>query len=174
MEIWKEIKKNAESGAQRLVAEYGNRLYSAATLLCKDANEADDLAFRTFEQAVKKIHSYRPTGDFFGWLYAIMLNFYRMDLRKHKPDIILAGAPADLPESTAAQPPPRRAETEIRDAVRRLPAQMRTVVVLNYFLGLSIDEISSALSIAPGTVKSRLFTARKILADSLNITRRKG
>ena len=98
MEIWQEIRKSGESGAKRLVSEYGNRLYAAAILLCSDESEAEELVFRTFERVIKKISQYKPTGDFFSWIYAIMLNFRRMDLRKKHPDVIPVGTPIDIPE----------------------------------------------------------------------------
>ena len=41
MEVWQEIRKNWERGAERLVAEYGNRLYAAAVLLCANDHDAD-------------------------------------------------------------------------------------------------------------------------------------
>ena len=47
MEVWQEIAKNAERGAERLVAEYGDRLYAAATLLCRNNGDAEELVFRT-------------------------------------------------------------------------------------------------------------------------------
>lgn len=45
MEVWQEIAKNAEHGAERLVAEYGDRLYAAATLLCRNNGDAEELVF---------------------------------------------------------------------------------------------------------------------------------
>ena len=86
MEIWQEIRKNGENGAKKLVSEYGNRLFAAAILLCADEHEAEELVFRTFDRVIKKIRQYEPTGDFFNWIYAIMLNFRRMDLRKRHLD----------------------------------------------------------------------------------------
>ena len=98
MEVWQEIAKNAERGAERLVAEYGDRLYAAATLLCRNNGDAEELVFRTLAQAVGKIRQYKPSGDFFSWLYTILLNFYRMEGRKNRPDIVLVGSPQDLPQ----------------------------------------------------------------------------
>ena len=57
MEVWQEIVKNAEQGAERLVAEYGDRLYAAATLLCRNNGDAEELVFRTLAQAVEKYGS---------------------------------------------------------------------------------------------------------------------
>ena len=147
MEVWQEIAKNAERGAERLVAEYGDRLYAAATLLCRKNGDVEELVFRTLAQAVGKIRQYKPSGDFFSWLYTILLNFYRM-------------------EGDAAE--------EMREMVRQLPPQIRETVILKYFSGMSIEEIATALDIPPGTVKSRLFTAKRILADELRKANQKG
>ena len=82
MEIADEIKQRPEAGARRLVAEYRERLYQVAYRLCLNAADADDLVFRTMQRAMERIGSYRPTGSFYQWLYAIMVNFRRMDLRR--------------------------------------------------------------------------------------------
>ena len=47
MEVWEEIEADPERGAQRLIDDYGNRLYAAATVLCPDPSAAEDLVFRT-------------------------------------------------------------------------------------------------------------------------------
>ena len=101
MDIWQEIAKNAEHGAERLVAEYGDRLYAAATLLCRNNADAEELVFRTLARAVDKIRQYSPSGDFFSWLYKILLNFHRMEGRKKRPEIMPVGSTQDLPQIPA-------------------------------------------------------------------------
>ena len=59
------IKKDRTAGAVRLVAEYKDRLYGAALGLCENASEAEDLVFRTFEQVIAKIDTYREDEAFF-------------------------------------------------------------------------------------------------------------
>ena len=172
MEVWQEIAKNAERGAERLVAEYGDRLYAAATLLRRNNGDAEELVFRTLAQAVGKIRQFKPSGDFFSWLYTILLNFHRMELRKNRPDLVLVGSPQDLPQIAAKGND--AAVEEMREMVRELPPQIRETVVLKYFSGMSIEEIAAALGIPPGTVKSRLFNAKRILADRFRQTGQKG
>ena len=172
MEVWQEIAKNAERGAERLVTEYGDRLYAAATLLCHNDGDAEELVSRTLAQAVSKIKQFKPEGDFFSWLYTILLNFRRMEARKNKPDIVLVGSTQDLPQISDGGKD-ENAE-EIREMVRRLPPQIRETVVLKYFSGMSIEEIAEMLGIPPGTVKSRLFNAKRMLADEFNQTKQKG
>ena len=162
MEVWQEIAKNAEHGAERLVAEYGDRLYAAATLLCRNNSDAEELVFRTLAQAVGKIRQYKPSGDFFSWLYTIL----------NRPDIVLVGSPQDLPQIPVGGN--NDAAEEMREMVQQLPPQIRETVILKYFSGMSIEEIATTLAIPPGTVKSRLFTAKRILADELRKANQKG
>ena len=172
MEVWQEIAKNAERGAERLVAEYGDRLYAAAMLLCRNNGDAEELVFRTLAQAVSKIRQFRPLGNFFSWLYTILLNFHRMDERRNRPDIVLVGSTQDLPQIPVCGA--GDAAEELREMVRGLPPQIRETVVLKYFSGMSVEEIAEALGIPPGTVKSRLFSAKRILADKFKHTKQKG
>ena len=55
MEVWQRIAQNAERSAERLVAEHGDRLYSAAMLLCRNNSDAEELVIGTPAQAVGKI-----------------------------------------------------------------------------------------------------------------------
>ena len=172
MEVWQEIAKNAERGAERLVAEYGDRLFAAATLLCRNNGDAEELVFRTLAQAVGKIRQFKPSGDFYNWLYTILLNFHRMEARRNRPDIVLVGSTQDLPQISHGGK--NEDAEEIREMVRRLPPQIRETVVLKYFSGMSMKEIAAALDIPLGTVKSRLFNAKRMLADEFKLTKQKG
>ncbi len=170
MEVWSEIQKNVEDGTRRLVSEYGNRLFAAAIGLCRNDQDAEDLVFRTFEQAVKKIRLYEPSGDFFCWLYTIMLNFRRMDLRRNTPNIVSVGSAQDLPEQAYVTLPDVSgliSSDRLLAALRALPEATRAVVVLKYFEERSVEEIAAQLAVPIGTIKSRLFNARRALCDML-------
>ena len=170
MEVWCEIKQDVDRGARRLVAEYGNRLLAAASCLCPNDQDAEELVFRTFDQAVKKIRQYRPTGDFFCWLYTIMLNYRRMDLRRRGPSVVAVGSSLDLPEvPTAALPDLDGAigSERILAALRALPEAIRAVVVLRYLDDCPVETIARQLAVPVGTVKSRLHAARWMLGEAL-------
>ena len=145
------------------MAEYGNRLYASALLLCRNAADAEELVFRTLERAVARISQYEPHGDFFGWLSAIMLNFRRMDVRRRQPDVVAFGTTADLPAvpilSFIDVVSAADAE-EVRTAVQGLSEVHREVTVLRYFEGRTVEEIAEMLEVPVGTVKSRLHHAR--------------
>ena len=167
MEVWQEIRKDKERGAERLVAEYGNRLYAAAVLLCANDHDAEELVFRTFDQAVKKIRQFDASRNFFTWLYAIMLNFHRMNYRR-RVEVVPMGAAEDLPEQTTDPTAETLdADDEVANAIRALSPPLREVVVLRYFADKTVEEIAAALDIPIGTVKSRLHHAREALVGLL-------
>ena len=162
-DIWEEIALDCESGSRRLVAEYGDRLYAAALLLCPGAADAEELVFRTFERAVARIGQFKPGGAFYGWLYVIMLNFRRMDLRKNHPDVVPVGTAADLPDvaDTSFADVLSGIDAEmVRRSIRRIPYGLAEVLVLRFFEGWSMAEIAGILGIPVGTVKSRLHHAK--------------
>ena len=168
MEVWQEIREDKERGAERLVAEYGNRLYAAAVMLCANDYDAEELTFRTLDQAVRKIHLFNPERNFFTWLYAIMLNFHRMDHRRRRVQTVAMGTPDDLPERPTGRAPEDHSRCdEVERAIRSLSPPLREVIALRYFDERPVEEIAAALGIPEGTVKSRLHNAREALAALL-------
>ena len=170
MDIWQEIIKDREHGTRTLVAVYQDRLFAAALILCRDRAAAEELVFRTFARAVDKISSFRPNTNFYNWLYTILINFRRMDLRKEKCSPLMFTD--SLPETRTDETPftalaAKADHAAIRAAVADLSEPLKEVVLLRYFEGLPIDEISLTLSLPIGTVKSRLNYARAVLARRL-------
>lgn len=171
MEIWQEIRRNSDRGAERLVSEYGNRLYAAALLLCSNSEDAEDLTFRTLNQAIRKIKTFDPSRNFYTWLYTILLNFRRMDLRRKRTSVISVGSTADLPEVAIecfAGKLECSGNDQLSEALKALSPQLREAVVLRYYDEKTIDEIAAILQVPPGTVKSRLHNARIALNTLLS------
>lgn len=176
MEIWEAIKTDPVAGARMLIDEYGDRLYSAALILVHESHGAEDLVSRTICRAVAKIGGFTPSYSFWNWLYTIMLNFYRTDLRKHKAEV---AHDSDFVErrmeriSAEAEMASAFSEVDaalLRDAVARLPPVMRTVVMLRYFEDKTLAEMVKIMGVPSGTVKTHLHRARSrlkaVLADA--------
>ena len=171
MEIWEEMAANPKAGAERLVAEYGDRLFTAAFQIAQNAADAEDLVFRTFTRVVERISMYDGRSTFFSWLYAVMLNFRRMDLRRKGAHALVFDG--EIPECEDISPNPagllalKSDADAVRAAVAELDEPLRTVVVLHYFEDMDVSEIARLTESPIGTVKFRMYKARKVLADRL-------
>ena len=172
MPVWELIKHNAEEGARVLVEDYGERLYATAFRLCLDAHAAEDLVQRTLVRIVERISSYKGDSAFFTWMCAIMVNFRRMDVRRKAANaLVFDEERLDVPDEN---PDPgealsRRDEAAaLRWAVRRLPEELRLVVVMHYFNGFSVPEIAQTVKTPEGTVYYRLHEARFRIRKSLS------
>ena len=172
------IRKDRKIGAERLVIEYKDRLYGIAFGLCGDAAEAEDLVFRTFEQVIARIDDYHEEDAFFGWMHTILRNYYLMSQRGNvSRKTVPVGGLDEMDEiagSVDADTVVAAIDGDIlRKVVDRLPAEMREVVVLHYFMNQPIGKIAKILSIAKGTVKSRLYYARLAIGMRLGVAIRK-
>lgn len=159
------------TGTRRLVAEYGNRLYETAIRLCGNEADAQDYVFRTLERAVSRIHLFSGRSSFFTWLYEILVNLVRTDVRRKAANALVF--PGELPPCEDAGPnigERLSAQDEaaiVRAAVGELPPALRVVTVFRYFEDLTIPEIAHILSVPEGTVKSRLHEAKKRIREKI-------
>jgi len=180
MEVWETIRAEPMAGARMLIAEYGDRLYSAALILTQESHSAEDLVSRTVRQAVVKIGRFDSSYSFWNWLYTIMLNFHRTDQRKQ------CAAVADEPDFVEQRIDCLSADEEtdtflsgvdaelLREAVARLPSALRTVVMLRYFEDKTLAEMVKIMDLPSGTVKCHLHRARLRLKGVLAELFKKG
>jgi RNA polymerase sigma-70 factor, ECF subfamily len=126
---------------------------------------ADDLAQDAVLRAFRSLRTYDVERPFGPWLKRIVLNLASDELRKLRRGEIPDGW---MTEWRAAPTPESGVQSaELLDALRALAPSRRLVIVLHYWLDLSIDEISALLDVPFGTVASRLSRARAELRESL-------
>ena len=139
------------------------RLRRYARALTGERNAADDLVQDTLERAWAKLHLFRSGSDLRAWLFTIMHNVHVNQVRSR-------AATATLPlEDDMPDAPVRASQAdmlEVRDidsALRRLPIEQRTVILLVALEHMSYQETATTLGIPIGTVMSRLARARERL-----------
>ena len=164
---------------EKLVTEYERAVYAIAQRMTGNAEDAADMTQETFIKAYNSLQSFRGDSKFSVWLYRIAsnvcLDFLRS--RSRKPTVSLSveddeGEEGQLDIADESQSPELLLERGLtRDAVRRgldtLPPDYRQILLLREIQGLSYDEIAAVLEIEVGTVKSRIFRARKRLCAFL-------
>jgi len=149
-----------------LVQRYQGPLFTVALRMVGNREDARDLAQGALVKAFEKLSTFDPSYRFFSWLYRIAVNECLNFRSRRKPQ-----EPIDE-DLAAGESPERQAQAEelsraIEEALVKLPLEYRVVLVLRHFLGLSYDELSEVLLIPDRTVKSRLYTARQLLAAML-------
>ncbi len=164
---------------EKLVTEYEKSVYAIALRMTGNSEDAADMTQETFLKAYNSLQSFRGDSKFSVWLYRIAsnvcLDFLRS--RSRKPTLSLSveddeGEEVELDIADESQSPELLLERGLtRDAVRRglqaLPPDYRQILLLREIQGLSYEEIADALRIEVGTVKSRIFRARKRLCTFL-------
>jgi RNA polymerase sigma-70 factor (ECF subfamily) len=126
---------------------------------------ADDLAQDAVLRAFRSLRTYDVERPFGPWLKRIVLNLASDELRRLRRGEISDGW---MTEWRAAPTPEAGLQSaELLEALRALAPSRRLVIVLHYWLDLSIDEISALLDVPFGTVASRLSRARAELREAL-------
>ena len=148
-------------------------LYGFALALTHDRTEAEDLVQETYLRAARAFGRLMPDSNLKSWLFAIMRNIWRNQLRHaHSgPQFV----EIDTEEASRiewldrAAPDPHAVLVEkveraqVRAAIASLPAPYREVIVLRDLEGFTYQQIAAILQCPAGTVMSRLGRAREQL-----------
>ena len=164
---------------ETLVLEYEKNVYNIALRMTGNSEDAADMTQEAFIKAYNSLQSFRGDSKFSVWRYRIVSNVCLDFLRSknRRPTVSLSvedddGEDAQLDVADESQSPELLLDRKLtRDSVRRgldsLPPDYRQILLLREIQGLSYDEIAQALSLEVGTVKSRIFRARKRLCNFL-------
>jgi len=163
-----------------LVAKYQRRLMRLVSRIVHDTAEAEDVVQETFIKAYRALRHFRGDSAFYTWLYRIGINTAKNCLvtqGRRTPtstdnDAEQAEGYADgeqlrdinTPESMLASKQIARTVSAAMDA---LPFDLRTAIALREIEGLSYEEISEIMACPIGTVRSRIFRAREVIAEKL-------
>lgn len=160
---------------EALVRAHETLVYNLALGLLSDPQDALDASQEAFLRAYRALPSFRGDSKFSVWLYRLTYNVCMDMLRRRSREARLSLSPLD---ETAMQVPDQGPgpdqtleDKELRQAVRaalgQLEPEFRQILTLRELGGLSYEEIGAATGLGPGTVKSRLFRARRKIADIL-------
>lgn len=131
------------------------KLYRTAALMLGSESAAVDAVDEAFYKGFRGYKKLRQPEFFDTWLTRILINVCNTELRRRKRELAVAELPETAREEFDALP--------LKEAVRRLPRELREVIILRYFTGLTLEETAKALDIPRGTVTSRQKKALGLL-----------
>lgn len=153
----------------RQALEHLDALYNFAMYLTRKPSEAEDLVQETYLRALRFSHRFERGTHLRAWLFQILRNtfltFYRV--RERESPLAEDGVPDwDAPmfhEAPDNDQGALEAHTDLERALRRLPEEFRTVLLLAEVEGMPLEEVAHVMGCPVGTVKSRIFRAKERL-----------
>ncbi|MEH6943242.1 sigma-70 family RNA polymerase sigma factor [Bacillus sp. JJ722] len=146
----------------RLVQTYERNLYGLARAYLKQDADCDDAVQETILKSFRSLHTLKEPAYFKTWMFRILINeciqFLRTKKRAQNSNrIILSVKAANVPYEVI----------ELKDAIKNLDKDLRIVIHLHYYKDLTIKQVADCIGVPEGTVKSRLYRARILLAEEL-------
>lgn len=165
------VREGSSDAAGVLFDRYWEFAWWSAYAVTADRSLADDAAQEAVQRAFAALHRFDETRPFGPWLKRITVN-RAIDLLRHGNRLAVLDEGTTRHEWELAETATVDVELgAVTDAVARLGATKRVVVVLRYWLDLPLDEIAGVLGLPVGTVASRLSRAleelRLVLEDEL-------
>lgn len=184
LESDEDLVRRAKSGEHDafglLMKKYERRVFRLVSRLVSNPSEAEDVVQETFIKVFHSLEGFRGDALFFTWLYRVAVNAAKNELRESKKraslhgpmdilqsetdDGLLSAADPNTPESLLAA---KQAAQLVEKALDRVPWVCKTALVLREVDGLSYEEIAIIMACPVGTVRSRIFRARELVAHRL-------
>ncbi len=163
-----------------LIRKYESRAYQYAFRLTSNQDEASDIVADAFVRVYNALKNFRGQSSFGTWLYRILTNCY-LDMRKKErtrrhesleATLNVEGGEVQRQFEDEADGPDEILERNAREeavqsALGKMPEYQQAMLVMYHVEMLTYEEISDALDLPIGTVKSRLNRARLALRDHL-------
>ena len=146
------------------------RLYATARLILRDDGRAEDATQEALVAAWRDLSALRDPDRFDAWLHRLLVRACYREIRRGRHRWTIE-VDVDGHESVDADADPGfdiADRDQLERGFRRLDADQRMVLVLHYYLGLTLDEAAEALGIPPGTVRSRLNRATRAMRAALD------
>jgi RNA polymerase sigma-70 factor (ECF subfamily) len=158
----------------QLAAASIRSLFAAARLIVRDDDLAEDATQEALVNAWRYLPSLRDPDRFEAWLYRLLVNACRTQLRRDRRhrvveiDVLDASRDAADPGRSLAD------RDQLERGFQRLDPDQRAVVILHYYRGYSVPEVAEIVGIPLGTAKSKIHRATATLRAALDADARLG
>lgn len=162
----------------QLVLRWERSIYALAYRTLGRDEDARDVCQETFLRAYRGLHAFKGEAKFSSWLYRIALNLCRDAMRRERRAPLVAVPDGIDPTELAAQQPSPAPSVEdlvaqaelgrhVAAAMRRLPEDQRTAILLKEYHGLTFQEIAEVMGCPLSTAKTRVYQGLSVLRREL-------
>lgn len=169
--------KGSMEAFEQLVARHRDKIFARAFSMMRNEDEAVDLSQEAWVKGWQRLKQFQGESSFVTWMTRIVINLCLDQLRKQKRQRAesieqleedLGGVERQMP-TVAVNPTEGLERSELRrridEALAKLSYEHRTVLILHEFEDLEYKEIAKRMECSIGTVMSRLFYARRKMAN---------
>ncbi|HEX5578481.1 MAG TPA: sigma-70 family RNA polymerase sigma factor [Candidatus Limnocylindria bacterium] len=161
-----QAKRGDREAFTSLAFELSDRLFAVAHRILRDFDAAGDALQVTLLHIWRDLPSLRDSSLVERWSYRILVRACHDQLRQQRR----RAPPVDVLPAPETDPGPEVAvlrRDELDRAFRRLSTEQRAAIVLQYYRGLTLPEIAEILGVPAGTVRSRLYYAKRTLRAAI-------
>ena len=174
------VQQGDKAAFDTLVIKYQHRLHKLVARYIRDPNEVPDITQEAFLKAYRALPGFRGDSAFYTWLYRIAINTAKNHLvwsaRRPPTDdidsVVMESTESGLGVQENATPERMALRDEIQrtvvGAIDELPGDLRTAIILRELEGFSYEDIALTMECPIGTVRSRIFRARKAINSRLS------
>ncbi len=157
------VARKDEASFQRLYDEFAKRVFRYALTLLRDQHLAEEVVQETMITVWSRANTYTGSSRVSTWIFGIA---------RHKSYDILKGEKkgsraSQLPAIMDDPAPAIERQSRVREAIDSLPPDQREIIFLTFYENLHYKAIADLLEIPEGTVKSRMYHAKRRLAEAL-------
>ncbi|MGZ0167838.1 MAG: RNA polymerase sigma factor [Planctomycetales bacterium] len=155
----------------QLVDQHYESVFRFAYRLSGTSHEAEDISQQAFLDAQRKLDTLRDPDKVRAWLFMIVRNLYRRQIRDRvthgEVALEVLVEPVDQKRGSDKQVEQSLDSESLQQVLNELPEEFRSVLLLFYFRELSYREIAEQLDVPIGTVMSRLSRGKKQLRERI-------
>jgi len=159
-----------DTGFDACVVEHQRRVFQIAYSVLGNRADAEEVAQETFLRAYQNFRSLRDAEKFKVWVnriaFRLALNRQRAMRRRLARDTAWQAGGVETADA-ASQAEERLLIGQLRHAIDKLPKKLRTVLQLSVVEEMDAAQVGSVLGLPPGTVRSRMHMARKLLLEAM-------
>lgn len=174
-QVWLEQARRGDQTAfGKLIEAYQRPVYNLAYRMLSNPGEAEEAAQEAFIRAYTRLHTYNPDHKFSTWMLSITSNYCIDLIRKRRALLLSIDEPlpphpalmSDGQKGPEAQMEMNEQQEMVQSLLQELPEDYRQAVVLRYWHEMSYEEIAEMMDTTVSAIKSRLFRARRQLAEA--------
>ena len=180
-EIIERVKSGEKEAYDLLVLKYQQRVINLISRFVKNHSDALDVSQETFIKAYRALPNFRGDSAFYTWLYRIAVNTAKNHLTVQSRKITksdydvaeIEQIEGNMSLTEQTTPESLLAKDELQETILKtienLPEDLKSAIMLREIEGLSYEGIAEVMECPVGTVRSRIFRARKFLMENIKI-----